>query len=100
MNLFPIKKINLSDKSMKILTILLIVFLVTGCISNPKNDSVGNNEKFLDSLTIDLNRVSEEESIYQCNYLNETPPDSILILFTEGIVSTNVGESSFEINSQ
>lgn len=81
--------------------LFISLIIIHGCNSTPvESNLIG--KQILDIITSDTDSVqqSNESDLYNCSYLNEQPPSDVPIVFAEGLVSTNVDESSFEINKQ
>ncbi len=83
--------------------LILFVTLISfyGCNSSPAEHKLqeDQNKNIIVSNTDSIQNNNKKNG-YSCNYLNEQLPTDIPVIFSEGFVSTNVDESSFEINRQ
>jgi Tol biopolymer transport system component len=78
---------------------LIIISLAVGLLMcKPTKDQ---NKKSVNPDTIELKKdieVQSTKTTFNFDYLGETPPDTIPVIFAKDIVSTGQDESSFEIH--
>ena len=83
---------------------LVIMFIILGLLMCKPNQETKDKKKVtVDAETIELKQDIKDQkkrSTFHFDYLGETPPDTMAVIFAKDLVSTGVDESSFEINKQ
>jgi len=86
---------------MKTLVLVIMALGFVMCSSGQKNKTEKPDKTSQDTVEISSSEpIVNQQDLFNCDYLNEPPPDGIPKLFAKDFVSTGVDESSFEINKQ